>query len=106
MMYEYRARLVRVVDGDTVVLDVDLGWGVWLHGQHCRLRGIDAPERYTPDGPRATEYLEAIIGDALIIKTDVDKTGSFKRMLVTLFRDGRNLNDQMVSSGNAKARHD
>jgi micrococcal nuclease len=104
MMYEYRAKLVRVIDGDTVVLDVDLGWNVWLRGQHCRLLGIDAPERYTDAGKRSKEYLDAIIGTELTIKTDVDKTCSFKRMLVTLFRDGRNLNDQMVESGNAKVR--
>jgi len=86
------------------VLDVDLGWNVWIHEQHCRLLGIDAPERYTDAGKRSKDYMEAIIGTELTIKTDVDKTCSFKRMLVTLFRDGRNLNDQMVESGNATQR--
>lgn len=101
-MYEYRAILDRVVDGDTVVLHVDLGWNVWLRHQHCRLAGIDAPERYTEDGKHAKTYLESIIGEDLVITTDVDKTGSFKRMLVTLFCAGQNINERMLASGNAE----
>lgn len=103
-MYEYQCKLVRVIDADTVVLDVDLGWNVWLTKQHCRLRGINAPERYTEEGKRATEYMHAIVGQEMVITTDVDKTGSFKRMLVTLFRDGLNINEELVRAGHAVIR--
>ena len=105
-MYEYKARVVRVVDGDTVVLDIDLGLHVSLKQQHCRLLGIDAPERYSDEGKRAKKHLESIIGDEIIIKTDLDKLGSFHRILVTLFKSGVNLNQQMVATGNAKVRHE
>ena len=43
-MYEYNCKIVRVVDGDTVDVDIDLGFGVWLHKERIRLHGIDAPE--------------------------------------------------------------
>jgi len=48
-MYEYRCVLDRVVDGDTVDVDIDLGFGVWLKSQRVRLSGIDAPETRTLD---------------------------------------------------------
>ena len=48
-MYEYRVEVVRVVDGDTVDVDIDLGFGVALNNQRIRLAGIDAPETRTRD---------------------------------------------------------
>ncbi len=42
-MYEYRAIIDRVVDGDTIDVDIDLGFDVWLKKQRIRLRGVDAP---------------------------------------------------------------
>ena len=48
-MYEYRCKIVRVVDGDTVDVDIDLGFGVWLHKERVRLHGIDTPESRTRD---------------------------------------------------------
>ena len=43
-MYEYKATIVKVVDGDTVDVDIDLGFDVWLRNQRIRLYGIDTPE--------------------------------------------------------------
>ncbi len=43
-MYLYKAKLVRVIDGDTIDLDIDLGFDVWLKKQRIRLAGIDSPE--------------------------------------------------------------
>ena len=48
-MYEYRCKISRVVDGDTVDVDIDLGFGVWLHKERVRLHGIDTPESRTRD---------------------------------------------------------
>ena len=48
-MFEYKCKLVKVVDGDTVDVDIDLGFGVWLQNQRIRLYGIDAPESRTSD---------------------------------------------------------
>ena len=48
-MYEYRARLVKVVDGDTVDVDIDLGFGIWMKDERVRIMGIDTPESRTRD---------------------------------------------------------
>ena len=48
-MYEYRCKVSRVVDGDTVDVDIDLGFGVWLHKERVRIQGIDTPESRTRD---------------------------------------------------------
>jgi len=43
-MFEYKCKLVGVIDGDTVDIDIDLGFGVWLRKQRIRMYGIDTPE--------------------------------------------------------------
>ena len=48
-MYEYRCKVVKIIDGDTVDVDIDLGFGVWLHKERIRLFGIDTPESRTRD---------------------------------------------------------
>ena len=48
-MYEYSCKILRVVDGDTVDVDIDLGFGVWMHKERIRLYGIDTPESRTRD---------------------------------------------------------
>ena len=49
MLYQYKADLVKVIDGDTIEVDFDLGFGVWLRNQRIRLAGIDTPEIRTSD---------------------------------------------------------
>ena len=48
-MYEYKCKVRKIVDGDTVDVDIDLGFGVWLRKQRVRLVGIDTPESRTRD---------------------------------------------------------
>ena len=48
-MYEYNAKILRIVDGDTIDVDIDLGFGVWIHKERIRLEGIDTPESRTRD---------------------------------------------------------
>ena len=58
-MYEYRCKILRVVDGDTVDVDIDLGFGVWMHKERIRLYGIDTPESRTRDKVEKIFGLEA-----------------------------------------------
>ena len=48
-MYEYRCKVLRVVDGDTVDVDIDLGFGIVLKDERVRIMGIDTPESRTRD---------------------------------------------------------
>ena len=89
MAYEYKCKILRIVDGDTVDVDIDLGFGVWMHKERVRIVGIDTPESRTRDteekifGLAAKEYLKGLlpIGSIQIIKTQKDKTGKFGRIL-------------------------
>jgi len=87
MMYEYRTKVVRVVDGDTVDVDVDLGFGVWLRKERVRLYGIDTPESRTRDkeekkyGLAAKAFLKNALGTSPILRTTKDGKGKFGRIL-------------------------
>ena len=48
-MYEYNSRILRVVDGDTIDVDIDLGFGITMVNQRIRLQGVDTPESRTRD---------------------------------------------------------
>jgi len=86
-MYEYRCNILRVVDGDTVDVDIDLGFGVWMRNERVRLYGIDTPESRTTDlvekkfGLLAKDYLKNSLGKDCILRTKKDATGKFGRIL-------------------------
>lgn len=102
-MYEYRATLERIVDGDTIVCLVDVGFSFHTK-QHLRLARIDAPETRGSEkeqGKAATKFLETLMrpGDELIIHTE--KTGKYGRYLANVFKDGALINEIMVRAGHA-----
>jgi len=92
-MYEYRAKLDRVVDGDTVDAVIDCGFSIFKK-ERIRLQGIDAPECRTRDkeekikGFAAKARLEELIKEGnnqFRVKTYIDKKGKFGRLLGQLF---------------------
>jgi len=68
-MYEYKATIRRVVDGDSIYVDIDLGFDVWLRNQSIRLYGIDTPECRQKDKARKAHGLlaKAYVQKALIV---------------------------------------
>ena len=112
-MYEYKATVVKIVDGDTVDVDIDLGFGVWLKKQRIRLYGIDTPESRTRDldekryGLMAKKYLTEQIQDGAILKTRLDKKGKYGRILGEfLTLDGEtNINELMIHKHHAVSYH-
>ena len=84
-MYEYRAFVRKVYDGDTVTVDIDLGFDVVLKGQKIRLLKINAPEvrgKERPEGLKSRDALRKKIGNKWIkIKTQKDKKGKYGRWL-------------------------
>ncbi len=102
-LHAYRAVVVRVIDGDTVVADIDLGFNIWLRGEHLRLYGVQAPERGAKGARRAAAALRASVeGRTIHICThkmkrlDREARGSFGRYLVSIYRDGENVNDWLI----------
>jgi len=91
-MYEYRTNLIKVVDGDTVDVDIDLGFGIWLRNERVRIMGIDTPESRTRDkveklfGKAASRRLKELLGKSPTLRTQVardgeDMKGKFGRIL-------------------------
>jgi micrococcal nuclease len=113
-MYEYSATLVKVIDGDTFDLEIDLGLRVHTDAR-VRLRGIDTPETYgvPRDSPQwllgqaaktfASEWLTQH-GPALRVRTYKDRKGKYGRWLVEIEdpATGEQLNDQLVEAGHAR----
>lgn len=103
-MYEYRALILRVVDGDTVHADVDLGFDAHQR-MTLRLAGINAPEMGTPEGVAAKQWLaDALLGahaGPLTIRTVKDRREKYGRYLATLYVNGVDLNEAMVAAGHA-----
>ena len=88
-VYEYKCKIVRVVDGDTVDVDIDLGFGIRMHKERIRLHGIDTPESRTRDleekkyGLLAKEQIRFFLpeGSMQTLVTVRDKAGKFGRIL-------------------------
>ena len=110
-MYEYKFELDRVVDGDTIDVDIALGFDVMLKKQRIRLYGMNTPESRTRDleekkyGLAAKARLKELLekGETLSLRTAIDKKarGKYGRILGTLYADGVNLNQQLLDEGHA-----
>ena len=110
-MYEYRATLLKIVDGDTIDCDIDLGFGIVLTNQRIRLYGIDTPESRTRDleekkcGKLAAKYIEDHIkvSTSFTLRSRLDKKGKYGRILGELicfvpeFDREMSLNDAMIT---------
>ena len=112
IMFEYRIKQVlKVVDGDTVDVDIDLGFSI-SYSQRLRLAGIDTPESRTKDkfektlGLESKEYLRSRLKDSefILVKTEKpDSTEKYGRILGWIYVNGetKSLNEQMIEDGYA-----
>ncbi len=104
-MYEYSCGITRIVDGDTVDAEIDLGFDI-IYKSRVRLYGIDTPESRTRDldekarGKLAAKFLsDAILhADTLVIQTKLDKKGKFGRVLGVIVADGVDLNQALIDN--------
>lgn len=103
-MYRYRAKLLRVVDGDTVNLEIDLGLDVKRQIK-CRLFGLNAPEKNTAEGKAAAAWLVERLArcKSIVAETIKDRTEKYGRYLVELCDEsGAYINGEMLRAGMAK----
>lgn len=108
-LYHYNAKADRVIDGDTAVLVMDLGFRMFTVAS-CRLAGIDTPELNSSDIEQRTKAQAArtalmgyIMDKTLVVRSE--KLDKYGRPVVTIFvQDGEdwvNVNEQMVADGHA-----
>ena len=89
-MYRYKVDVTRIVDGDTIDVDIDLGFGIWMKKQRVRLMGIDTPESRTKDleekfyGKQAKKFLTSLLKETEVQLVVHDK-GKFGRIIGELF---------------------
>ena len=111
--YTYRATLQRVIDGDTLWVNIDCGFDIWTD-QRLRLRGIDTPEMDTPEGQRARRFVEAALRKCSVLGITTTKPDKYDRYLADVFyletesdahvvlAQGTFLNRELIEVGLAK----
>jgi micrococcal nuclease len=116
-MYEYKCTVNKVIDGDTVDVDIDLGFGIVLTDERVRIMGIDTPESRTRNkieklfGLAAKRRLKELLSKQCVLKTEINKDGEdmkgkFGRVLGDFIAaDGRLVTDIMIEEGHAVAYH-
>ena len=110
-MYEYPCKIVKVIDGDTADVDIDLGFGVLLKKQRIRFYGVDTPESRTSDkeekvyGLMAKEFVlsHLPIGSTQVLRTRKDGKGKYGRILGEFVIDDTTLNQLLIDTHNAVA---
>ena len=111
-MYEYNCTITRVVDGDTIDVDIDLGFGTWRCGERIRLYGVDTPECRTRDkqekaaGLLAKEFVEDALHVGGTYKLQTREKGKFGRFLGVIFITKKtSINAALISENLAVAYH-
>ena len=105
-MYEYNVKITKVVDGDTVDVDIDLGFGMTYKKQRVRLMGIDTPESRTRDlveklfGKASKKHLKELLCEGQVSLVSHDK-GKFGRILGELYVNGESINQKMIDDHHA-----
>jgi len=109
-MYEYNAKLIRVIDGDTIDCSIDLGFNINVN-ERVRLKGINTPETRTRDleekkkglaaKDRVIELFEGV--EKFVIKTELDKKGKYGRIIGTIIlpEHSISLNKMLLQEGHA-----
>jgi micrococcal nuclease len=103
-MYEYDCKIVRVIDGDSILVDIDLGFDTWRCGESIRLFGVDCPECRSRDpkekaaGLAAKEFVKGLLHDGGTYTLTTKEKGKFGRYLgVILLSDKTSVNAALVS---------
>lgn len=102
-MYQYHAVCKRVIDGDTAVFDIDLGFYMWIHDLHLRFYGINTPEKNEPGWAEAKQYVSSFLDIHPNVTVNIYKQDKYGRWLAEIVDPaGGTLNKQLVDSGLAK----
>ena len=102
--FTYRAIVTDIYDGDTMTLDIDLGFGIWMYGQKVRLLGIDTPELRgdeREEGLRVRDWVKEMcpIGSKIVLESYKDSNGKYGRWLARIHNDRGCINDILLDAG-------
>lgn len=104
-MYTYRAKVIKVIDGDTVDLNIDLGFHISV-SKRIRLSLIDAPEMNTDAGKQAKQFVSDKLseGKSVIVQTKLDSSDKYGRILGEIFLDDSisSINKMLIDAGLAE----
>lgn len=106
-LYHYKAHVTKVYDGDTITVNLDCGMNVILKNQKIRLYGINTPELRGSDeekekGRDARDFLrEKILNKTITLRTILDKTGKYGRLLGVVYVDDIDINELLLTEGHA-----
>lgn len=101
-LFTYRSEVLRVIDGDTLWMHIDIGFGI-LKKVKIRLKGINAPALETSPGKRAKAYLENVIQSSREFTLKSTRAGKYDRYLGDLFNQNNEyINQLMLDSGHAE----
>ena len=103
-MYEYNCKIVRVIDGDSILVDIDLGFDTWRCGESIRLFGVDCPECRSRDpkekaaGLAAKDFVKGLLHDGGTYTLTTKEKGKFGRYLgVIMLSDKTSVNAALVT---------
>ena len=105
-LYHYKAWVTKVYDGDTITVDIDLGFHIWMKKEKIRLYRINTPEvrgAERPEGLKSRDWLrEQILEKEVTLVTYRDRKGKYGRWLADVMLDGICINDELVKQGLAE----
>ena len=96
-LFTYAATLLRVVDGDTLVVELEVSPGVFIE-QKLRLRGLDCPELKTSAGKAAKRFVDALVGRTTAVVINTSKPDKYDRYLADVF-----LTTEAAATGSGQA---
>ncbi len=100
-LFTFYAYIERVIDGDTLFAQVDLGFGEWTR-QYLRLRGIDCPELYTSAGKKAKKFVEDALGGVPYVTITSSKSDKYDRYLADVYYENKHgeqfLNNRLLEA--------
>ena len=103
-MYEYECKIVRVVDGDTIDVDIDLGFNHWIHNERIRLFGVDCPECRSRDkeekaaGIAAKKFVTRRLQLGGTYTVSTQGKGKFGRYLGVISDEAGSVNDALIEN--------
>jgi len=106
-MFNYNCTLIRVIDGDTIDVNIDLGFNIWHKGR-IRMAGIDTPESRTRNkaekvlGLAAKSRLKELLKKKKLSINCTKEKGKFGRILADVLADDININKQLIEEGHAR----